>query len=234
MLAKIGSRAAWKSVASAAVLAIAALAGFTSGAANATTVATFQWVSSSSSGGVVTPSGTVSISLPDSILAAPFTTNPSPPGTTPLTAAQMFASITGLIYTFGNGVTIGLGDLNSTTDVSLPSLFTSNAWFTSASTNTGGPAPGFFYLLTGMRLKGSKAGGTFQLADPAGIPNLPGPSIISLDSHNLTPATGPATVDAGYWQLTSVNPVPVPAALPLLFSGLAGLGGLIGRRRRAA
>jgi len=32
---------------------------------------------------------------------------------------------------------------------------------------------------------------------------------------------------------TGVVPVPVPAVLPLLISGLAGLGGVIVRRRRA-
>jgi hypothetical protein len=36
--------------------------------------------------------------------------------------------------------------------------------------------------------------------------------------------------DAGYWQLTSLTPVPLPAAFPLLLSGLAALGAL--RRRR--
>lgn len=37
---------------------------------------------------------------------------------------------------------------------------------------------------------------------------------------------------AGSWKLTDVTPVPVPAALPLLVSGLGLLG--FGRRRRAA
>jgi hypothetical protein len=153
-----------------------------------------------------------------------------------MTAAQLFASITGLSFTFGDGITVGLGDLSSTTAATNASTFSSDAWITSANTNTGGPAAGFYYLITGMTLKGTTAGGTFQLADPAGIQNLPGPSIISLDSHNIQPGAGAgaASVDAGYWRLTSLQPVPLPAALPLLLAGLTGLGGLVRRRRAHA
>ena len=234
MVSRIVARISWRSIASAAVLA----ASLSAGVANATTVATFTWVSSFVNGGSQTPTGTLQLSLPDTVTTQTFTT-PSPGSLTP---AQMFSSITALSYTFGDGLSIGLADLNSTTASILPSLFSSTTWYTSAPTTvslfTGGTATGVF-LLSGFTLKGSKvfAGDSraadFQLAEPAGQQN---PANVGLDSNGITPFAGQgvATTDSGYWQLTGVSTVPVPAALPLLFSGLAGLGGLIGRRRRAA
>jgi hypothetical protein len=233
MLAKILSRVAWKSVASTVVLAaVGGVAGLSSLAANATTVATFSWVSTSSSGGVVTPSGTLTLSLPDTITTQTFDT-----GTLGSSSAA-FAMLTGLSYTYGNGLSIGLADVTSKSINPIK-------WYTSATTNTNGASPGpGVYLLAGFQLSGSKVfagdprAAIFTLGDSAGTQNLPGPSILGPGSNGLTPFVGPATSDAGYWQLTNfqtgVSAVPVPAALPLLISGLAGVGGMLARRRRAS
>ncbi len=57
---------------------------------------------------------------------------------------------------------------------------------------------------------------------------------LSVDQNSLTgtvTAPGPFSAD---WALSRVDPVPVPAALPLLLSGLGGLGALVRRRKLSA
>jgi len=199
--------------------------------ANATTVATFDWVSTSSSGGVATPTGSLTLSLPDSITTQTFNTGNLG------SSASALALLTGFSYTFGNGLSVGLTNLNLASSSVNPAQ-----WITSYSTNTNGAATGF-YLLAGFQLTGSKVfagdprAATFQLSNSAGIQNGPsGPSIIGAASNNMTPFVGAPTVDAGYWRMTSfqtgVSPVPLPAALPLLLSGLLGFGGVAWRKRR--
>jgi len=238
MIAKIGSRAVCKSAASVALLAVC----LATGAANATTVATFNWVSSSVTGGSgVTPTGTLQLSLPDSITTQTFTTSGS------LTPAQMLGSISSLSYTYSDGLSVGLANLSSTTAPTSPSLFSSTAWYTSAPTTVtlfNGTTVNGVFLLAGFTLKGSKVfpgdtrAATFQLAEPAGTQGPP--AAVGLDGNGITPFAGQgvASNDAGYWKLatleTGVPTVPVPAALPLLISGLAGFGGLLARRRRAS
>jgi hypothetical protein len=212
-------------------LTAAAGASLVSNVANATTVATFEWVSTSSSGGITTPTGTLTLSLPDSITSQTFNTGSLG------SSANALALLTGFSYTYGNGLSVGLSNLNLTSSSVSPAQ-----WITSYSTNTNGVATGF-YLLAGFQLNGSKVfpgdsrAANFQLSNSAGIQNGPaGPSIIGAASNNMTPFVGPATVDAGYWRMTSfqtgVSPVPLPAALPLLLSGLLGFGGFTLRRRR--
>jgi hypothetical protein len=54
------------------------------------------------------------------------------------------------------------------------------------------------------------------------------PTNVTQANNQLTPFSGQGTAsnDFGYWKLNSLAPVPLPAALPLLLSGLALTGAL--------
>jgi len=225
MLARALSRAAWKSVASVLLLAgVGAGAALSTRAANATTVAIFTWVATGP-GPNTTANGTLTLSLPDSITTQTFDT-----GT--LTSSAAAAMLTGLSFQYGNGLSVTLGDLTSKTINPIK-------WYTSAATNSNG-LPDGVYLLAGFQLTGSKVfpgdprAAIFTLTNPAGSQLLPGPSNVGLAGAGLTPFVGNPANDSGHWLLTSFVPaVPLPAALPLLLSGLAGLGGVVARRGRA-
>jgi hypothetical protein len=203
--------------------------------AQASTVATFSWVPVSGTGPTSTETGTLQLTLPDTISSlSTFTASNAG------SSAAALAEITGFSYTFSTSTgsipfTVGLADLNlSTSSVNADSggAFT---WRTSNQVTPSGGTLGF-YLITGFTLKGSKVfagdsrAANFQIANSAGLVGLVAP-----DSNNLTPFTAGAAVDSGYWRLTSVAPsaVPLPAAAWLLGSGLAGLGALRRRRRSA-
>lgn len=130
-----------------------------------------------------------------------ITINLVPTVADPANFSNVAGSITALTYTWGgNGTTISLADVTSP----LPTSFSAG----------GG------YLITGFLLSQVSQNLIFSLANSAGLPGLPGPG-----SNNISLPV-PAEVNAGVWQL---QPVPVPAAVWLLGSALAGLGFL--RRR---
>jgi hypothetical protein len=206
-------------------------------AANATTV-TFEWINSSwttAQSPVTVPSGTLTLTLPDSITTQTFSTANLGSG------AAALAMITAFSYTASDGITIGLANVNmGTSQITTPAgPQTQNAWYTSNLVDPAdGPAgvtPIGYYLLTGFILRGNIAGGTFQIANPAGTQGPP--SNVALAGNTVTPTFPPwSSNDAGYWRMTSfdANVVPLPAALPLLVTSLAALGGLARFRRRAA
>jgi hypothetical protein len=200
-------------------IAVASVAGLPR-AADATTVATFEWISTGSVGGTVTPTGTLVLSLPDTITTPTFDTGI-------IGAAAAAPMLTAFSYTFGDETSIDLTDIT-------PSTIAPLSWYTSSTNISAGAPGGSVYLLSGFTFSG--LAGTplnfFQIANSAGTQNgEAGPSQVGASSNNLY------TVDSGYWRLSSFATaavVPLPAALPLLFAGLVAYGGLARRRRSAA
>jgi hypothetical protein len=186
--------------------------------ADASTIATFDWVSTSVTGGTGTPSGVLTLTLPSTVTTQTFNSGVYS------TNALALADLTSLSFTFADGDTISLSNVNLST-----STLSSKSWYSSYPVTPGlPPATKGIYLINNFTLKGSAFGGTFQLAEPAsnlGTPSSPG--VVATDSNNITPEAGDgvASVDAGYWELVSFQtnvPVPLPASLWLLASALAG------------
>lgn len=172
-------------------------------AAHADTIATFDWVPVSN-GGSGTGSGDLVLTLPGTV-TAPFDV---PYGS--LGAAD--SAVTGFSYTFSNGDILDLADLEaSTTSLSLSPL----AWETTDTlTPAGGP--------TGIYL-----GSTFQFGGFAPVDGQLTPfSLASAGANTVELAVGDAQLrvtDTGYWELSSLTPVPLPAAGWLLLGGLSVL-----------
>jgi hypothetical protein len=204
-----------------------AFAALGSSRADASTVVTFDWVSTSvTAGQTITPTGTLTLTL-----ATPLTSG-SASGTftdTYSTAALAEAAITGFSFEFSDGETLSLADLKASGNT----ITTGKTWATSnfLSPTTGTPTG--YYLITSINFGGHKtfpgttSAGNYQIAEGAGLVGNVAPG-----SNNVTPGIGgpAASVDAGYWELQPTA-VPVPAALPLLLSGIGGLA-MLGRRRK--
>ena len=170
--------------------------------AEASTLATFEWVDASGSTG----SGALAISLPGMVTNPQFN----------ITGAS-FSDITDFDYTFSSGLTVSLADLTSHTFNPTPASWTTS---TITSTTTGGSAVGDTDLTTGFIFGGAD---NLKIAESQG-------TLFNIQVANnlINPASGGVSNDFGYWKLESLTPVPLPAALPLLLSGL----GLIGAARR--
>jgi hypothetical protein len=205
-------------------------------AAQAGTIDTFDWVTTSAVGGTTAVSGTLTLTLPGITTGTGAGTFTS----TNASAALAEAEITGFSFTYSDGLSVGLADLTAPVSPATGSEVVSSpyTWATSNDLSPVSGTPTGYYLITGFQLSGKKnfppSGSglaTFSIANAAGLVGNVGPS-----SAGITPqaSQGVAANDAGYWVLNSsvTTPVPVPAALPLLLSGLAGFAAL-GRRRRA-
>ncbi len=191
--------------------------------AHAATLATFEWINLSGTG-----SGTMSLTLPGTFVAPTFSVGS-------LTPAAALADLTAFSYTFSDGLTVGLSDLTTRlfTDaggntITGPTV----SWATSDATH-GGFGSGSPDLITGFIFSGNNsiAGGgisNYKISESSFSANNVGQA-----SNLITPTLGSASNDAGYWVLQSLEPVPLPAGLPLLVSGL-GMIGAMWRRRRAA
>jgi hypothetical protein len=121
-------------------------------------------------------------------------------------------SIKSLTYTFSSGTTVTLGNVTS-------SIF-SGQWETSNANATGGSkSPD---LITEFLLYGTTPT-QLSLVESQGLPTNVQAASYQYNGVN----------DSGVWQLESLTPVPLPAGLPLLLSGL-GLLGMNFRRRIAS
>ncbi len=193
------------------IAGVAALVAMLPLAANADTLATFDWVAFQN-GGAGTGSGDLMLTLPGTV--------PGPGFDVPfasVTAAKN--AVAGFSYTFSNGDTLTLANLQAGTLQMNPTDWATTDTITPAGAPTG------LYLGTNFNFGGfvTPPGGVltpFQLASSGGM---------------VTLGAGDAQLritDTGYWKLESLSPVPLPAAAWLLISGLAGLAGL-GRRGRS-
>ena len=218
------------------VLALVAAAAALPVAAQASTITeTFQWVPGTptvenpTSAQTTTAGGTLTLTL------SGFSLQPSPspgnPNFGPYYASPSNAvttDITGLSYTFGNGVTVDQTNLTSATVGTTP-------WTTSSiATPAGGPGatpgPGY-YLNSVFNLFGSVGGVNFQIGNAAGQgPGGTYPQDIGNGTNNYNgSASHPAIADGGYWKLETAAPVPLPPGLGLLLSGLGLMAWLVRR-----
>lgn len=170
--------------------------------AEASTLAQFEWVDSSGSTG----SGSLTLSLPGTITTPQFTV-----------ANATFSEVTAFNYTFSSGLSVGLTDLTVHTFSTTPASWTTT---TITSSTVGGSGIGDTDLTTGFIFSGSN---NLKIAESQGTLFN-----IQVDNNQINPATGGVANDFGYWKLESLTTVPLPAALPLLLSGL----GMIAMRRR--
>ena len=190
------------------MLAIAGLAILPLMQAQADTIAAFSWVENSGSGGG-TESGSLTLDLPGTV-SNPFSVSFTQGST------SSAPDLTALSYTYSNGTTISLSNLTNFefTDGS-GNAITNASWATTTSGH-GGFGVGTTDLITGFIF--SNASG-LKISEPLSLA-----SNLGLASNQMTGVN-----DSGYWQLTSLTPVPLPAGFPLLLSGLAAFGAL--RRR---
>ncbi len=180
--------------------AVLLLAPFAS--AEASTLAQFEWVDSSGSTG----SGSLALSLPGTITTPQFTV-----------ANATFSEVSGFKYTFSSGLSVDLADLTVNTFSTTPASWTTT---TITSSTVGGSGIGDTDLTTGFIFSGSN---NLKIAESQG-------TLFNIQVANnlINPASGGVSNDFGYWKLESLTPVPLPAGLPLLLSGL----GMIAMRRR--
>lgn len=180
--------------------------------AEASTVAVFTWVEASGSGSGA-ESGTLDLTLPGTITSSQFSVATA-------SAGAAFADITSLQFKFSSGISISLSNITSDTFSSA-----TPTWATATVTNTtvGGTGLGTTDLITGFTLAGASS---LKLAEAQSMLTN-----IQAVSAQINPASGGVANDSGYWKLQSLTPVPLPAAMPLLLSGIAGLGALVRRRK---
>lgn len=211
-------------------LAIAALAAALPVAAQASVIVTFDWVSGGPtpenpvSAKTTTPSGTLELMLSSFALTSTGTGNFGPNYYTSGSATT--ATIVEFSYTAGNGLTVSNSNLSTTS-------LGSKIWATSAmDTPYTGTSKGY-YLVSAFSDSGTTPQSSpFMIANAAGTANANYANGIGNADNSFNKAGSiPAITDGGYWEFQSVTAVPLPLALPLLLSGIGGLG-VFARRRK--
>jgi hypothetical protein len=182
-------------------------------AANADTLATFDWIPFQN-GGSGTGSGDLVLTLPGAITGPGFDVSFA-------SASAAKSAVTGFTYTFSNGDILSLANLQAGTLQMNPTDWQTTNTITPAGAPTG------LYLGTNFNFSGF-------VTPPGGVLS---PYQVASSGGMVTLGAGDAQLritDTGYWKLDSLTPVPLPAAGWLLISGLAGLigAGPGGRSRR--
>lgn len=213
------------------LLAIAAATVALPIAAHASVIETFDWVPTQENpptGWTTTPHGTLQLTLSTWTLGGPTTPPNFGPYFSGPTGTATTANITGFTYVAANGVTYNLGEVTSRT----PGNPITTTWQTSGLVTPAplagdpfpAPTPGY-YLISGFTLAGSAGGVSFMMANNVGTAGA-----TYANGVGNADFTGPVYEDGGYWKLET-QAVPLPAALPLLLSGIGGLGALVRRRK---
>ncbi len=213
------------------LLATAALATALPVAAQASVIATFDWVSGGTtpenptSAQTSTPSGTLELLLSSFSLTNTGSGNYGPNYYTSGSAST--ATIYAFSYTAGDGLTVNKSNLSTTT-------LGSTIWATSASDipYNSGITPGY-YLISAFSVSGTTPQSSpFQIANAPGTANANYANGVGNADNSFNAAGSiPGITDGGYWELQSVTAVPLPLALPLLLSGIGGLA-VFARRRK--
>jgi hypothetical protein len=215
------------------ILAALAVVAAVPTAAQASVVATFDWVSGTntpenpSAVQTAVPTGMLQLTLSSFALATPAQNPNLGPYYTSGGAAT--ATISAFSYTAGDGQTVSLSNISPATE----SL--STTWSTSAIAIPAGVGTAGYYLTSAFNFSGvTPDGSPFQIASVAGTAGANYPNGVGNGDNTFNATTTvpviPAITDGGYWELASVTAVPLPAALPLLLFGMGGLGAFARRR----
>jgi hypothetical protein len=214
------------------VLALVIAAAILPAAAQADTIATFEWVSGTAtpenpaSAATTTPQGTLTLDLSSFSLTG--TNNPPNSGQYYASGANATtANITGLSYTFADGLSVNLSNVTTESVRS-----TTTPWQTSGLDVPGGLPTGAaaaYYLVSGFTLSGTADGANFQIANNVGTAGATFANGVGNGGNSFNGASGFAAItDGGYWKLESIAPVPLPPSVLLLLSGL-GLAAFVRR-----
>jgi hypothetical protein len=214
------------------LLALSVAAAIFPVAAQASVVETFDWVSGTNtpenptSAQSTQPSGTLTLTFSSFALTTP-TGNPNL-GPYYTSGSSITATITGFSYTAGDGQTANLSEITASTEQ------LTTTWATSAVVTPSGASSSGYYLVNAFNFSGTSAQGAhFQIGNAAGTAGANYSNGVGNGDNSFNAAGSiPAITDGGYWELASVTAVPLPATLPLLLSGFAGLG-ILARSRKA-
>lgn len=214
------------------VLALAIAAAMLPAGAHADVIATFEWVTGTatpenpSSAATTTPQGTLTLDLSSFVLTG--TNDPPNSGQYYASGANATtANITGLSYTFADGLSVNLSNVSTESVRS-----TTSPWQTSGLDIPGGLPTGAaaaYYLVSGLTLSGTADGANFQISNNVGTAGATYANGVGNGDNSFNGASGYAAItDGGYWKLESMAPVPLPSSLLLLLSGL-GLAAFVRR-----
>jgi len=212
------------------VLAVGAIATALPLAAHASVIETFEWVPDYEQTGGYSQEPVATLQL---TFQSPetFASNGSYWASS---GDAMKADITAFSYTGGSqALSINLSNVSGVT-VTTTAPWQTSGLVTPAADNgeDGYPAPkNGYYLISAFTLAGTVNGQSFMMATNAG--GTAGTTVdTGIPNSDFTYGAGPGAIEeGGYWEL--VQPVPLPAGLPLLLSGIAGLGVLAHRRKVA-